>query len=392
MIIDIHRHSAVRMILLTIIAVVTASCELPKDKIIDYSKLTGTITGFSRPTYMKCVGNHLYVADENGLYRINLAQIDFSGAAVTSSDLYYKNNSISPYGSVRNFDVSGDTLFLATINSSSYYILNIDMSAASLSDGLKAWTVPNGRSANYITICDDILAITGNANTAVKGFVHKDSTGDIVFDTTADYCYAKDYSGVDNITVNSMKPIAVKNGNKYEIYIISGDNNQMGIRKYLYDADSTSDNVYLKGTCNTTLYPMDIQFRPNDPSTIISSETSGVCLYKMTADPDDILRLSKTNTIGLGEDNGALKALPYSSNKLAVLYGYQVRPNEYDEHAYDIMAYWYGIKIISGAYGSSPKVETTYTMEGWGTDFAIFGNYVLAADQVHNRINIIKLD
>ena len=388
MIIDIHRHSAIRMILLTIIAVVTASCELPKDKIIDYSRLTGTITGFSRPTYMKCVGNHLYVADENGLYRINLAQIDLSGSAVSSSDLYYKNNSISPYGSVRNFDVSGDTLFLATVNSSSYYILNIDMSAASLTEGLKSWAVPSGRSANYITICDDILAISGNANTMVKGFVHKDSTGDIVFDTTADYNYAED----DNITITSMKPIAVKDGRKYNIYIISGDTDQMGIRKYLYDADSTSDNVFLKSTCHTTLYPMDIQFRPNDPSTIISSETSGVCLYNVTTNADDTVSLTKTKTISLGEDNGALKALPYSSNKLAVLYGYQVRPNEYDEHAYDIMAYWYGIKIISGAYGSSPKVETTYTMEGWGTDFAIFGNYVLAADQVHNRINIIKLD
>ena len=84
MIIDI-RHKALIIVLLTVIAIIMASCELPKDKIIEYSELEGTITGFSRPTYMKCVGNHLFIMDDKGLYRLNLAQVDFSGDNVSSS-------------------------------------------------------------------------------------------------------------------------------------------------------------------------------------------------------------------------------------------------------------------------------------------------------------------
>ncbi|MBP5449186.1 MAG: hypothetical protein J6Y01_03630, partial [Spirochaetales bacterium] len=111
MIIDI-RHNAVRIMLLTLTAIIMASCELPRDKIRDFSELTGTITGFKRPTYMKVFDNYLYVADEKGLYRINLAHVDFSGDSVSSNNLFYKNSEMSYYGSVKHFDVSGDNLFL----------------------------------------------------------------------------------------------------------------------------------------------------------------------------------------------------------------------------------------------------------------------------------------
>ena len=395
MIIDIHRHNAVRIMLLTLAAIIMASCELPKDKIIDYSKLAGTITGFSRPTYMKCVGNHLFVLDDNGLYRLNLAQIDFSGDTVSSSDLLYRNNSIGSYGRIKHFDVSGSNLFLITYSSDSsyHYILKIDMTAANLTAGLSHYTLPNNRSANYITVCGDSLVISGNANITLKGYQTTDASGDIIFDTTTDYRYAYDYDDVDNITVASMKPIAYQNSNKYNIFLVSCDTDQMGIRKYLCNTDLTSDrNIHLKSTCKTTLYPLDIQFKPSDRNTIISSEVSGVVLYSVATNADDTVTLTKTNTIGLGEDNGAMKTLPYGDDKLVTLYGYQVKANEYDEHAYDIMAYWYGAKVISDAYTGNAQVTKSYTIEGWGTDFAIFDDYILTANQVKNCINIIKLD
>ena len=56
------------------------------------------------------------------------------------------------------------------------------------------------------------------------------------------------------------------------------------------------------------------------------------------------------------------------------------------------MAYWFGAKVISNSYSKSAKVTATYTIEGWGTDFAIYEDYLLAANQVKNCINIIKLN
>lgn len=374
------QNKIIKICIFFVFLAVFFGCELPDDKIIPYTPMKGSITGLSVPKNIKIQNNYMFVQDNKGLYMVNLQMLDYEGDVLSDKDFIYENSSLT-YGDIMNFDVSGDCVYIATVKSSVFYILKYIIYL----DEYIPFCVPNGRSVNYISISDDCLILSGNANVALKGIDTGDSSDDS-FDTTSDYV-AQENDDSKNMCVSPAKPIGIRTSKGYDIYLLSMSSDQSGIRKYTYQPDVSADHILLEKNHHLTLYPLDLTLMSGTKDKLISSEQGQVVIYKLSESEPFF---EATSTIDIGKENGALRTLEYKDN-LATLYGYKVTANKYDKTTYDIYAYWCGVKIIENPESGNPKIKKEITIDGWATDFDIYGDYLFVANQVKNCINIYNL-
>jgi len=358
------------LLLLSVAFIIMFSCPIERDimREPDYTK-KNKIYGFSKPIKLKLLNNNLYIMDKSsGIYKIDLTTTNLTSDSNKSdvATLIYSNDNS---GDIVNFDITNDYLYLITYKSEYYYIVKQKLADSSRT-GFK---IPSKLPAFNITFYDNYVYVSGNFNMSL-GVIHTDKIGDPSADQY--FHYSKN--------TYSPKEIVVAGSSPYKIYVSSTASDEIGIETYNFN-DPTIDALKTDLFPSLKKYPFHIK-RVND--NLYFTSYQNVTIFDISNPDSPTIKKS----IPFDTEIGIFDVEIYN-DKLACLYGYQIKPDKYTSSEYELKPYYSGIKIISNPMTSPSEIKSKEIfIEGWCIDFVVYNNFVLSANQMEAEITINKIE